>query len=98
MTGLRWSSLARVATLLAVATLTACTAGGTTSEPAAPATSTARAEPATTSGIPAAAAPLPSVGKAPAGKKIGLTLSTLNNPFFVSLRDGAQKATDQAGV
>lgn len=47
---------------------------------------------------PAAAAPLPTVGKAPAGKKIGLGLSTLNNPFFVSLRDGAQKAADQAGV
>ena len=47
---------------------------------------------------PVAAAPLPTVGKAPAGKKIGLALSTLNNPFFVSLRDGAQKAADQAGV
>jgi ribose transport system substrate-binding protein len=47
---------------------------------------------------PAAAAPLPTVGKAPAGKKIGLALSTLNNPFFVSLRDGAQKAADQAGI
>jgi len=49
-------------------------------------------------GSPVAAAPLPTVGKAPAGKKIGLALSTLNNPFFVSLRDGAQKAADQAGV
>lgn len=29
---------------------------------------------------------------------IGLALSTLNNPFFVSLRDGAQKAADAAGV
>jgi ribose transport system substrate-binding protein len=47
---------------------------------------------------PVAAVPLPTVGKAPAGKKIGLALSTLNNPFFVSLRDGAQKAADQAGV
>ena len=49
-------------------------------------------------GSPVAAAPPPTVGKAPAGKKIGLALSTLNNPFFVSLRDGAQKAADQAGV
>ena len=49
-------------------------------------------------GSPVAAAPLPTVGKAPAGKKIGLALSTLNNPFFVSLRDGAQIAADQAGV
>ena len=102
MTGLRWSSLAPVATLLAVLTLTACTAGSTTapptSAPPAPAATSAPAQPAITSGIPAAAAPLPTVGKAPAGKKIGLTLSTLNNPFFVSLRDGAQKAADQAGV
>lgn len=29
---------------------------------------------------------------------IGLSLSTLNNPFFVTLRDGAKKAADQAGV
>jgi len=29
---------------------------------------------------------------------LGLALSTLNNPFFVSLRDGAQAAADEAGV
>ncbi len=29
---------------------------------------------------------------------LGLSLSTLNNPFFVTLRDGAQAAADQAGV
>lgn len=29
---------------------------------------------------------------------VGLALSTLNNPFFVSLRDGAQAAADEAGV
>ena len=29
---------------------------------------------------------------------LGLSLSTLNNPFFVSLRDGAQAAADKAGV
>ena len=29
---------------------------------------------------------------------LGLVLSTLNNPFFVSLRDGAQKAADTAGA
>lgn len=29
---------------------------------------------------------------------LGLALSTLNNPFFVSLRDGAQAAADDAGV
>ena len=42
-------------------------------------------------------------GSASAGSKssnvsIGLALSTLNNPFFVSLRDGAQAAADAAGV
>jgi ribose transport system substrate-binding protein len=29
---------------------------------------------------------------------IGLALSTQNNPFFVELKDGAQKAADSAGV
>lgn len=31
-------------------------------------------------------------------KTIALSLSTLNNPFFVTLRDGAQRAADKAGV
>jgi len=35
---------------------------------------------------------------APTQKKIGLALSTLNNPFFVTLRDGAQKAATGGGV
>ncbi|WP_174614603.1 ribose ABC transporter substrate-binding protein RbsB [Virgibacillus ihumii] len=30
--------------------------------------------------------------------KIGFSISTLNNPFFVTLRDGAQKAAEEAGV
>lgn len=34
----------------------------------------------------------------PTQKKIGLALSTLNNPFFVTLRDGAQKAATSGGV
>lgn len=34
----------------------------------------------------------------PTEKTIGLVLSTLNNPFFVTLRDGAQEAADSAGV
>lgn len=29
--------------------------------------------------------------------KIGLSISTLNNPFFVTLRDGAEKAAKDAG-
>src|SRR5690606_41757480 len=28
---------------------------------------------------------------------IGLSLSTLNNPFFVEVRDGAQQAADELG-
>ena len=32
------------------------------------------------------------------GYTIGLSLSTLNNPFFVTLRDGAQAAADAMGV
>ena len=35
---------------------------------------------------------------APSEVRLGLALSTLNNPFFVSLRDGAQAAADEAGV
>jgi len=30
-------------------------------------------------------------------KKIGLVISTLNNPFFVTLRDGAQQKADELG-
>jgi ribose transport system substrate-binding protein len=30
--------------------------------------------------------------------KIGLSLSTLNNPFFVTLKDGAEEAAEKAGV
>ncbi len=37
-------------------------------------------------------------GGATPKETIGLALSTLNNPFFVSLRDGAQKAADSAGA
>ena len=34
----------------------------------------------------------------PTEVKLGLSLSTLNNPFFVTLRDGAQAAADAAGA
>jgi ribose transport system substrate-binding protein len=36
----------------------------------------------------------------PAGAKdtVGLSVSTLNNPFFVTLRDGARAAADKAGL
>jgi len=37
-------------------------------------------------------------GEGEGGQRIGLSVSTLNNPFFVSLRDGAQEAADEAGV
>lgn len=32
------------------------------------------------------------------GGTVGLALSTLENPFFVTLRDGAQQAADEAGI
>lgn len=32
------------------------------------------------------------------GGTVGLALSTLENPFFVTLRDGAQEAADEAGL
>lgn len=32
------------------------------------------------------------------GQRIGLSISTLNNPFFVALRDGARSAADEEGV
>lgn len=32
------------------------------------------------------------------GARLGLSISTLNNPYFVTLRDGAQAAADEAGV
>ena len=37
-------------------------------------------------------------GAAGGGATVTLALSTLNNPFFISLRDGAQEAADEAGV
>ena len=37
-------------------------------------------------------------GAAGDGATVTLALSTLNNPFFISLRDGAQEAADEAGV
>lgn len=44
---------------------------------------------------PAAASSAGGAGTA-AGKVVGLALSTQNNPFFVELKDGAQKAADGA--
>lgn len=39
-----------------------------------------------------------SSGGGGSGVKIGMAVSTLNNPFFVQLRDGAQAAADAAGA
>lgn len=36
--------------------------------------------------------------EAPAGPTIGLVVSTLNNPFFVDLKDGAQAKADELGA
>ena len=51
-------------------------------------------------GAATTAAPEPTKPPAapPAERTLGLVLSTLNNPFFVTLRDGAQAAADAAGV
>jgi ribose transport system substrate-binding protein len=49
--------------------------------------------------ISACAAPQAAAPTAvPSEKSLGLVLSTLNNPFFVTLRDGAQQAADAAGT
>ncbi|WP_277212647.1 substrate-binding domain-containing protein [Isoptericola croceus] len=37
-------------------------------------------------------------GAAAAGQSVTLSLSTLNNPFFVDVRDGAQEAADELGL
>jgi ribose transport system substrate-binding protein len=63
-------------------TFAACGGGAAPAEPAAPAESEAPAE-------------------APAGDSgltLGLSLSTLNNPFFVTLKDGAEAAAAAAGA
>jgi ribose transport system substrate-binding protein len=46
---------------------------------------------------PTEAPPEPTDEPPPAAFSLGLSLSTLNNPFFVTLRDGAQAAADSAG-
>ncbi len=45
-----------------------------------------------------AAFPLGALHAQDGGYTLGLSLSTLNNPFFVTLRDGAQAAADRLGV
>lgn len=37
-------------------------------------------------------------GKKDEGKKIGLVVSTLNNPFFVTLKDGAEAKAQELGI
>lgn len=46
---------------------------------------------------PTPAPAAPATPAASSTKTIGLAVSTLNNPFFVDLRDGAQAAADKAG-
>jgi ribose transport system substrate-binding protein len=102
----RRSILATAATAVAALSLAACGGGpggaptpttasrSVTSPAVSPATGPSPAPASSPAASPAAA---PAIGRAP-GKKIGLALSTLNNPFFVSLREGAQRAADQAGA
>lgn len=85
-------------TILLAATmlLAACQpAGGEATPPAGPAGDTPAAPAATE---PAAPAETEAGGAAEGGFDIGLVVSTLNNPFFVTLRDGAQGAADSMDV
>jgi ribose transport system substrate-binding protein len=80
--------------LVAALVLAACGPAATPVPPTQP--------PAPTS-APPTEAPAPTKAPAPteappAKITLGLALSTLNNPFFVTLRDGAQKEVDAAGV
>ncbi len=84
--------------LVVVMVLSACVSATPTAAPAAQ--PTAAAAPAAQPTAPqAAAAPTTAPAPAAGGKiTLGLALSTLNNPFFVTLRDGAQKEADAEGV
>ncbi|MBY6277200.1 ribose ABC transporter substrate-binding protein RbsB [Symbiobacterium thermophilum] len=76
--------------LLTIGALTACSGGGSTPSGQTPGTGTGTGT-----------QPAPATEPAPAPEKtltLGLAISTLNNPFFVDLRDGAQAAADAAGV
>ena len=93
-------SILMLAVLIGMA---ACAPAPTPAPTAAPPTS---APAPTTAPAPATApapttAPVPTTAPtaaAPAKLTIGLALSTLNNPFFVTLRDGAQKEADAEGI
>ncbi|HZD55685.1 MAG TPA: ribose ABC transporter substrate-binding protein RbsB [Anaerolineales bacterium] len=75
--------------LVAAMVLSAC------ASPAAAPTSAPEISATATSPAPTGEAPT----TAPSGEiTLGLALSTLNNPFFVTLRDGAQKEADAEGV
>jgi len=63
--------------------------------PAASVSASAAASAAASGSVSAAAS---AAGGAVTGKKVGLALSTLSNPFFVSVREGAQKAATSAGL
>jgi ribose transport system substrate-binding protein len=76
--------------LVAVIALAACGGASPTAAPATTAPQPTTAPQATTA---------PTSAPASSGKvTLGLALSTLNNPFFVTLRDGAQKEADAEGV
>jgi len=83
-------------TVLAIISLVAVACGPT---PAPTATPTQPPKPVAPTQPPAPTPPpAPTATAKPAEVTLGLALSTLNNPFFVTLRDGAQKAADAAGV
>jgi ribose transport system substrate-binding protein len=86
--------------------MAACAPAPTPAPTAAPPTSAPATAPTATAPAPTSApapttapAPTSAPTAAPAAKlTIGLALSTLNNPFFVTLRDGAQKEADAEGI
>jgi ribose transport system substrate-binding protein len=71
---------------------------GASAKPSAGAAVGASAKPSAGAAVGASAGASASPAGTVTGKKIGLALSTLSNPFFVSVRDGAQKATTAAGA
>lgn len=74
--------------LLTIGMLAACSSGGSGSS------TTPSPAPSTGSGTNTGSQPAPAAET----KTLGLAVSTLNNPFFVDLRDGAQAAADAAGM
>jgi len=84
-------SMMLILVLLAVVSLIVIACGGATPTAAPKPTEAPKAAAPT-------AAPKPTEAPKPAEITLGLALSTLNNPFFVTLKEGAEKAAAAQGV